>query len=156
MPENYQRKAWLNVGGQLITEENVLEVRKNIHAKTINSWDDLHAEYQKSGEQYAYEKLLHALASLEEIKGIRLSAMNKKALVSLLNELLATRLWIVDEIEASRRKDYSNPFRKMMYDNQSEMDKVVGKFADNSFVKQQRSAFEAFTAEMETLKSLLG
>lgn len=155
LPENCQRKAWLNVGGQLITEENILALRENIHEKKISSWDDVHAEYQKSGAHYASEKLLHALASLEEIKGIRLSDMNKKTFVSLLNELHATRQWIVDEIVASRRKDYSNPFRKMMYDNQAEMDKVVGKFTDNSFVMQQRSAFEAFAAEMQTLKSSL-
>lgn len=153
LPENYQRKGWLNVGGQLVPEENVLALRKNIHAKKINSWDDVHAEYQKNGEQYAYEKLLHALASLEEIKGIRLSVMNKKTFGSLLDELLATKRRIVDEIENSRRKDYSNPYRKMMYDTQAEMDKVVGKFADNSFVKQQRSAFEAFAIEIQKLKS---
>ena len=155
LPGELVRKSWLNVGGQLIPEENVLALRKHIHEKKINSWDDVHAQYQLEGERYAAEKLYHAFASLEEIKDIRLSGINKKIFEALIDELLATKRWIVDEIGNSRKKDYSNPFRKMMYDTQAEMDKVVGRFNDNSFIRQQQSAFEAFVMEMQKLKSSL-
>jgi uncharacterized protein YlbG (UPF0298 family) len=47
----------------------------------------------------------------------------------------------------SRKKDFEDPFRKMVYRNEEEMDAVLGKPEDNSFVKQSRS-------EMEKLKEL--
>ena len=31
-----------------------------------------------------------------------------------------------------RAKDYTNPFRQMVYDTQEEMDKVMGKLVNNS------------------------
>ncbi|HEY0298439.1 MAG TPA: DUF4954 family protein [Arachidicoccus sp.] len=150
--ESRDRKNWLNVGGQLIPEENVLSIRKNIYQKKINSWDELHTQYQVEGEGYAHEKSVHALASLEEIKNIELANINKKYLFELIDELLSTKKWIVDEIEISRKKDYTNPFRKMMYSSQAEMDKVLGKFSDNSFILQQQKAFEEFAVAMQHLK----
>ncbi|MDE1193196.1 MAG: DUF4954 family protein [Arachidicoccus sp.] len=151
LAEKYERKNWLNVGGQLIPEENVLALRKNIHDKKINSWDEIHAQYQREGQNYSKEKLLHALASLEEIKEIQLKNIDKETLIKLINELIATKESVVTDIAGSRKKDYTNPFRKMMYANQLEMDKVLGKFSDNSFIKQQQIDHKFFVEEMQKL-----
>ena len=37
----------------------------------------------------------------------------------------------------SRAKDYSNPFRKMVFENDTEMEKVTGKLSENSFILQE-------------------
>jgi hypothetical protein len=51
---------------------------------------------------------------------------------------------MLKEIYESRSKDYFNEFRKMMYDNQKEMDNVVGKLSDNSFILQQEDELRQF------------
>ena len=44
-------------------------------------------------------------------------------------------------IYESREKDYTNPFRKMVYDTKKEMNKVLGKLEDNTFIQQQLGAW---------------
>ncbi|ANI88667.1 DUF4954 domain-containing protein [Arachidicoccus ginsenosidimutans] len=154
LPKDAQRNNWLNVGGQLIPEENVSSIRKNIYEKKINSWNDLHQHYQAEGEKYTNEKLKHALASLEEIKQIHLNSINKKILFELFDELLLLNKQVLENIKISRKKDYTNAFRKMMYSSQTEMDSVLGKFSDNSFIRQQEENFKNFSTQIQASKSL--
>jgi hypothetical protein len=46
---------------------------------------------------------------------------------------------MVKGIHDSREKDYTNSFRKMVYENDAEMEAVTGKFAENSFIQQQQT-----------------
>jgi hypothetical protein len=46
---------------------------------------------------------------------------------------------ITQKIKSSRAKDYTNPFRKMVYQNQAEMDAIVGDLNDNSFIAKQNA-----------------
>ncbi len=41
-------------------------------------------------------------------------------------------------------KDYKNEFKKMVYDTNEEMDVVVGKLDDNSFIQQEYKDLYAF------------
>ncbi|MGF7230678.1 DUF4954 family protein [Arachidicoccus sp.] len=147
-----QRNAWLNVGGQLIPEKNLAQLKEKIYAHKVNSWDELHAQYQLEGEKYAKEKTSHALASLEELFNIKLINLDKETLIKFIDDAVATKKWMFDEIKKSREKDYSNPFRKMMYSSQTEMDNVVGKFSDNSFIAQQEIELKRFIAQNKKLK----
>jgi hypothetical protein len=47
---------------------------------------------------------------------------------------------MVDQIYQSREKDYSNPFRQMVYGNAAEMEKVVGTLAENPFIQQEKDS----------------
>src|SRR5690606_24147137 len=144
-----ERTEWLNVGGQLIPEEDVLELRKDIRSNKIQSWDGIHEYYVEEGERYEGKKTLHAITSLLEIEGISVSDLNKKLFTEWVKEIKDTKQWMVDSIEASRKKDYTNPFRKMMYDTQEELDEVLGKFEDNSFIKTQKTELEAFIKRVD-------
>ncbi|MBS1936018.1 MAG: hypothetical protein JST96_18605 [Bacteroidetes bacterium] len=77
--------------------------------------------------------------------------MDKETFATLLQQSITTREWMVKNIQDSRAKDYSNPFRKMVYDNQKEMDTVVGAFADNSFIKQEIEALAVYKKEIAEL-----
>ncbi len=55
----------------------------------------------------------------------------------------------------SRAKDYSNPFRKMAYDNEEEMNAVVGKLEDNSFINDQKQDLEKFRNKTALAKKQL-
>ena len=61
---------------------------------------------------------------------------------------------MTDNIEKSRAKDYTNPFRKITFENDDEMTSVVGTLEDNSFIKHQQEELKQFKAEIETLKKM--
>ena len=61
---------------------------------------------------------------------------------------------MVERIMQSRAKDYQNEFRTMVYDNQEEMNEVVGKLDENAFIQQQEEEFSVFKSEVtRTLKT---
>jgi hypothetical protein len=56
-----------------------------------------------------------------------------------------TRRWMSGQIYNSREKDHSNPFRKATFRNDAEMERVLGKAGDDSFVRmaiQEGKKFE--------------
>ena len=72
-----------------------------------------------------------------------------------MQQSLATKVWMVQNIESSRAKDYSNPFRKMVYENEKEMGNVLGKLADNSFIKQQKEELKEFREKVNEISKKL-
>ncbi len=155
VPAKLSRTLWLNVGGQLIPQNNVDAFRKKIRDNKIKSWDDVHYWYEQQGAKYAQQKSTHALASLEEISGIQLKKMDAAQLKNLLTATIATKEWITNAIYASRAKDYTNPYRKMVYETEEEMEKVLGSLEDNSFIKQQQEDFVAFKQKTNLLMRAL-
>ena len=153
LPANLKRQTWLNVGGQLIPEKNVENLKDKVRNAKIQSWDQLHAFYSDQGAKYEQFKREDALAALGEALGCQLATLSKDQITSLAKDYLIIQKWMVDQIVVSRKKDYSNPYRKMMYDNQLEMEAVVGKLADNSFIKDQKKALKKLT---EQLSGLIG
>jgi uncharacterized protein YlbG (UPF0298 family) len=47
------------------------------------------------------------------------------------------------EIYRSRKKDYEDSFRKIVYRNAEEMEAVLGRPEDNSFVKSSKASMAA-------------
>ncbi len=131
------RSKWVNVGGQLIQEEEVEKLKRNIKSDKVKSWDDLHNFYKQQGDAYPKDKLNHAYTSLLELLGITPKQFNSELFKNLLQQFITTKEWMSKAIYDSREKDYKNPFRKMMYNNSAEMNKVVGKLEDNVFIQQQ-------------------
>ena len=151
----YSRNAitsWCNVGGQLIPSQQVQDLIKNIKKGKVNSWDDLHVFYKQQKDEYAVQKLNHAIAAYKLTWGINLKTAGEEALTDLLNNALATKEWMTRAIYESREKDYSNPFRQMVYDNEEEMNAVIGKLEDNSFIKQQNEVLRRFKKQVNALK----
>ena len=146
---NFERKQWINVGGQLMEKTTVEKLLQQIKSSKINSWEQVHQFYEKQGNQYNTEKTKHALAALTELYQINWQTINVTFIQKLFEEVLRTKSWITEQIFLSREKDYTNPYRKMVYDSEAEMDAVMGKLADNSFIKQQNN-------ELKTFKSTLG
>ncbi|MBS1917348.1 MAG: DUF4954 family protein [Bacteroidetes bacterium] len=144
LPVRLAKTDWANVGGQLIIKTELEKLVQQIHSGKINDWDKVHQFYSIQSNHYAADKLHHALSALKEVHGITAKKMDKETFATLLQQSITTREWMVKNIQDSRAKDYSNPFRKMVYDNQKEMDTVVGAFADNSFIKQEIEALAVY------------
>lgn len=146
-----QRSQWQNVGGQLIPLEEVKKFIHNIKAGKISSWDAVHEFYVKQGQAYPTHQLHHAYTSLLEILNITPRQFTPDLFKQLLQQLLSSREWMCKGIYESRAKDYSNPFRKMVYETTEEMNKVLGRLEDNSFIQQQLSELDALKKAVKSL-----
>ena len=81
---------------------------------------------------------------------------NKKIFYQLLRDAVTTREWMVKNIYESRAKDYQNKFRKMVYDNDKEMEKVIGKLKDNAFINQQQQELKQFKKQVLDIVKAFG
>ncbi len=150
---------WKNIGGQLIRIEVLETMEKNITAGKISSWEDIHSFYIEQEKNYRSDKLAHAMAALMQIKkssGRSENILTDKLFIkSLLQKSVEVKKWMVNNIYASREKDYSNPFRLMTYNSPEEMDKVVGSLKDNQFIRQEKETLQLFIASVEKIMQFL-
>jgi hypothetical protein len=153
LPVRPKRRDWENAGGQLIEKEELNRLKERIVTGKIKSWDAVHEFYRKQSEAYAMKKLEHSLASLYELTNTK--KMDKAFLKSVLQQYLQTKEWMVKGIHDSREKDYTNSFRKMVYENDAEMEAVTGKFAENSFIQQQQTELKVVKKAVQQLMKTL-
>jgi len=146
-----QRSEWLNIGGQLIQKTEVDNLKQNIKSGKLKSWVELHDFYRQQGIAYTGDKLNHAYTSLLEILNITPKQFTPVLLKVLLKQALDTKEWMCKGIFDSRAKDYSNPFRKMVYDTTEEMDNVLGRLEDNSFIQQQLADLELMKKQVKAV-----
>jgi hypothetical protein len=146
-----QRSKWLNIGGQLMQEEDVKTMIAQVKNGKINSWDDVHQFYLKEGTLYPKHKLSHAYTSLLEILHITPRQFTPGLLKQLLQQAVITRKWMCKGIYDSRAKDYTNSFRKMVYESMDEMNKVVGRFEDNSFIQMQTAGLDDMQKQVKAI-----
>lgn len=147
------RGPWHNVGGQLMKADTLSAIKNDIRLGNISSWDALHEQYRIAGSQYAVDKLQHAIASLLFVQEKTAADLTPAYLKECLQQSVKTQELITDNIYRSREKDYQNPFRKMTYENDAEMDVVVGKLEDNSFIKQTTTDLSVYKQKVADLIS---
>ena len=155
LPSRIKRSEWINAGGQLIQKSDIELMKKKVRENKIRSWDHLHTTYDDLANKYPNLKMMHAIAGLFEINELSPKKITKTQLESFLSSLSATKKWITEKIYESRAKDYVNPYRKLVYENEEEMNSVVGKLEDNSFINLQRQSLISFDARLAALKKKL-
>jgi hypothetical protein len=131
------RTTWLNIGGQLIREEEVNRLKKNIKSNKIKTWEDVHFFYQEQGAAYDKDVCAHAYTSLLELLNITPRQFTAELFKKLLTDMLQVKEKMVKGIYEARAKDYTNPYRRMVYENMAEMEQVIGKLENNSFIQDQ-------------------
>ena len=146
-------EQWLNIGGQLMREEDVKQFFRDVHKGTIDSWESVHEFYRQQDAVYENNKLQHAYHSYLTLKNITGKQFTATLFHELLEDVIRIKTWMCAGIVSSRQKDYSTPYRKMVYDTQEEMDKVLGKFEDNGFIQDQLAALENLKAEIHQIKA---
>jgi Domain of unknown function (DUF4954) len=136
LPSITKRKQWINAGGQLMEAATHTSLQQKIVSGKIKGWDAIHAFYAEQSKQYPHQKLQHALASYAELSGSK--QISKQTITQLFTQYIKTKEWMVKGIYDSRAKDYSNPFRSMVYENMQEQEEVTGALNENSFIQQQQ------------------
>ncbi len=147
--------AWTNVGGQLMPTEEIEKLKQNIKNGNINSWDEVHVFYQQQAQQYPQQKLVHAIYTASIVNKIDIQNINSTIIQEWIHQSIKTKEWMTKNIYESRAKDYENPFRKMVYTSDEEMNAVVGKIEDNSFIQRQEEALSTFKEQALSLLRIL-
>jgi NDP-sugar pyrophosphorylase family protein len=145
---------WVNMGGQIVPAFRVDKLRREIGEGKYKNWDDIHNVYSFWDEEYPFDKCRHAWAVLAYVKNTE----TPPSADMLKNEFAAVReirRWIDKQIYESRDKDYRNPFKKATFRNQAEMENVLGKPADNSFIKIISKESAAFYEMIERVSARL-
>lgn len=155
LPAKPARKDWKNIGGLLMTAGAVESLKKSIRSGKITGWDEVHDFYRQQSQKYKPEKRNHAWAALLELLKVTPRQFTRKLFFQLIDQAISTYDQVTRNIAESRAKDYKNPFRQMVYDTQAEMEKVIGKLEDNSFIAQQKQNNAAFQTRMASLKQRL-
>ncbi|MCP9750820.1 DUF4954 family protein [Ferruginibacter sp. HRS2-29] len=150
-----KRSEWINIGGQLIQSSDVKQCKADIRSGKIDSWVEVHDFYRTAGTGYAADKLQHAYTSFLEINNITGKQFTAELLRSTLESALITKQWMCKGIHDSRAKDYSNPFRKMVYETNLEMNNVLGKLENNSFIQSQLEELDKMKASVKNIISTL-
>jgi hypothetical protein len=151
LPAKAELNQWKNIGGQLMPAAAVETLVRGIRNGKISGWDEVHAFYNTKSASYSNDRFRHAFAALLEVLNIGPAQFSKKIFTGLLKDAIATREWMTDAITGSRAKDYDNPFRKMVYETQQELEKVIGKLKENSFILQQEQETKEFSKRIAAL-----
>jgi hypothetical protein len=99
---------------------------------------------------------MHALASLMEIDGLKKRSFNEEKIEQLLDEHIQTTEKVYEDIVTSREKDMTNPFRTMVFENKAEQEAVIGKLADNGFIKQKDFERKELKRSIEMITKRMG
>ncbi|MDR0389759.1 MAG: DUF4954 family protein, partial [Spirochaetaceae bacterium] len=144
-------REWVNMGGQIVPAFRVDKLRYDIGQGRFSSWDAIHDEYRRWNDLYELDRLRHAGAIFGLLGEGDFESLDRAGFIDGLKRLRDTKQWICAQVYASRAKDFFDPFRKITYRNQAEMDAVAGKPEDNFFVKRSRKNFESFEVSLENL-----
>ncbi len=143
-------RQWANLGGQLMPSVDVEQLRKDIGEGKLKTWDAIHGRYAELWDIYPLEKQKHAYRMLCLLLGT--DELTASQWHTALDKTVVIQEYIRDQVYASRKKDYDNPFRQATYRNLEEMTAAIGTIEDNSFVKLVREETETFKRTVEEIK----
>ncbi|MCU0376463.1 MAG: DUF4954 family protein [Chitinophagaceae bacterium] len=155
LPARLTTVQWQNIGGQLIPETDVQHALKCMVQQQIDGWEALHQWYREQGESYAAKKALHSFAVYRQLTGKSPGRLSAEGMGELLNEGMATRIWLAKQAWHSRAKDYDNPFKKMLYSTEAEMEAVLGKLEDNEYLQWEQEAMLSYKKQTAAWKRKL-
>ena len=144
-----REKEWVNLGGQVMSMQDLDNLRSDIGTGKLASWKEIHERYDQLWEKYQRDKQKHAYATLCYLYGTeKLSQEDWKAA---LDKALVIQQYISDQVYISRKKDFDNPFRHTTFRNKAEMKAAIGSVEDNSFILQVRRDTEEMEKEIREL-----
>jgi Domain of unknown function (DUF4954)/Domain of unknown function (DUF6819) len=130
--QNCGRSPWINVGGQLIHEDDFNTLIGDIKDKKIDSWDEIHTRYRELSNIYSLRKAAHAFASLQDLYPEQV--LDKQVWNKSLKETLNINRKINKSIHESKMKDHTNIFRHITFSSKEEGEAVLGNIKENSFL----------------------
>lgn len=148
-----RKRVWFNLGGQIMSIEDVNQLRSDIKDGTLNSWKEIHHRYNEIWKRYFMDKLRHAYLSLKHM--LEIDEFTVDDWTDVLNRAIDVQNYIYEQVYVTRKKDYDNYFRRATFLNEEEMLAAWGKLDEDSFILQQRKATKEFTESIQNIKKRL-
>lgn len=115
---------WVNIGGQLIAEQDIKQLIDDIEKGVLDNWDDIHARFDSLWQAYPEQKQRHAyqvLCYLSQKCSLDDAEWNRYK-----EEYQRIQQYVADQKVLTRKKDDTNEFRHATYWNDAERDAVLG------------------------------
>ena len=146
-----REQPWVNLGGQITLAGDVETLKADIKSGKLNSWAEIHGEFDRLWAAYPLAKQRHAFAILLTV--LETDTLTLDQWNATLDEAARIQEYICDQVFLTRKKDYENSFRQTTFDNAAEMESVLGTAEGNSFVKQVQSDTSEFLQLVESVRS---
>lgn len=124
--------VWENLGGQLINDERLSVLRKNIGAGKYKTWKEIHNAYYEFHTYYEDDKAENAYIALLTATGEK--TISEECFKSLVKEACEICDYIAEQIFATKNKDYTDKFREITYRNKAEHKAVISPLQKNEIV----------------------
>lgn len=145
-----RERHWINIGGQLMLDQDVAELRSDIGNGTLETWQDIHERYDALWGKYALQKQQHAFATFMELEGTpTISTGQWRAALEKAGKI---QDYICEQVYLSRKKDYDNPFRHATFRSSDEMLAAIGTIDDNAFISQVKAETDEFQRLIKTYR----
>jgi hypothetical protein len=145
-----RQKEWVNLGGQLMQNDDVDKLRSDIGSGELKSWKEIHKRYDDLWVKYTTDKQKHAFATLCHLYGTE--DLTKNDWISALEKAVNIQKFVCDQVYSSRKKDFDNPFRQTTYRNMEEMNAAFGTVDENGFIVQVKQETRDFEILVEEIK----
>jgi hypothetical protein len=142
-----RKHTWVNLGGQIMSGEDIDSLRKDIGTGKLSTWQAIHDRYDQLWEKYRIEKQQHAYATLLELHDA--DQITEVIWKKNLKEASRIQQFVCDQVYISRKKDYENPYRQATFRNTEEMTAAIGTIDDNSFILQVRKETEEYNKRIK-------
>lgn len=143
---------WINAGGQLIRNTDLENIINNIEEGKIKSWDALHSEYSDLWEKYEKHRFEHAINSLKKLHALKDLIPTETRWNNFCKMAAETQDRLFLLASDSRKKDFTNNFRKIAFENLPEMEAVYGLYKDDKVIIDYKKEADNFK---ELLKKYL-
>ena len=135
------------MGGQLIPEKKLNSIKEDIKSGKLNTWEKIHAAYDKANCSYVVDKAENAYAVLCELMNVE--KIDTALWNKLLDKAAAIRKYIEEQIFYTKNKDYNNHFRDITYRNSEERKAVLGSVEDNALIIEAKKDTEYYLSIFE-------
>lgn len=143
-------QPWINLGGQLVPEKKVDNLRLSVTNGIVNSWDEMHAVYKQWGVEYEKDQLSNALGVLK--KCFKIDYIDAIDWTVIKNRAIKTRILIENQVFETKVKDYNNKYRDITYRNHTERDIVLGAVEENSFITESSNITKTLLEQLDNVK----
>lgn len=144
------RRVWVNLGGQLVPEEDVGQLRSDIGSGKLTSWQAIHSRYNELWKAYPLEKQKHAYHTLCGL--LETERLTPALWQAALDKAVQIQDYVCRQVYQSRKKDFDNPFRQATYRNLDEMTAAIGTVEKDAFIAQVREETGRFRQTVEEAK----
>ena len=121
--EGERVSRWVNIGGQLIAEEDMKQLIADIENGSLDSWQAIHERFDNLWEAYPAAKLRHAYQVLCHLS--QKLSLDETEWAGYLADYQRIQQFVADQKVISRKKDDDNEFRSMTYWNDAEKHAVL-------------------------------